>query len=267
MRFFAKLFFALCVLASPIRAESKLVPLDTLDKSQDWAAVGRVNIRGVGFCTGTLISFDRVLTAAHCLYHRDTGEKIPPEDIEFLADFRNGRAEATRTVRRTVTHPRYNMFAEDGLERVANDIAILELESPIRLPNIVPFELATQPERGKGVSVVSYAAGREETPALEELCHVLARRDATVVLSCDVDFGSSGSPVFAFGPDGLARVVTVITAQVFVEGEKISLGASLEVALDPLVDRIAANDWDVLPKAPVVQDLISGGGGAKFVKP
>jgi protease YdgD len=264
MRFLARIVLFGLLAAFPLRAETILVPLDTAAKSQDWAAVGRVDIRGVGFCTGALISFDRVLTAAHCLYDRD-GVKIPPEDIVFLADFRNGTAEATRTVRRTVTHPRYNMFAEDGLARVANDIAILELESPIRLPNIVPFELATQPERGKGVSVVSYAAGRSNSPALEELCHVLARRDATVVLSCDVDFGASGSPVFAFGPDGLARIVTVITAQVFVEGEKIALGASLESALEPIVSRIAANDWDVLPQKPVVQDLASG--GAKFVKP
>lgn len=266
MRFLAPLFLALTCAAGALRAEGVLVPLDTLDKAQDWAAVGRINIKGVGFCTGTLISFDRVLTAAHCLYDKRSGKKIAPEDLEFLADFRNGTAEATRTVRRTVTHPNYDVYAPDGLARVANDIAILELESPIRLPNIVPFELATQPERGKGVSVVSYATGREETPTLEELCHVLARRDATVVLSCDVDFGASGSPVFAFGPDGLARIVTVITALAEVEGEKIALGASLESALDPLVERIAANDWDVLPSAPVVQDL-SSGGGAKFVKP
>jgi V8-like Glu-specific endopeptidase len=266
MRFVALLILSLAGAAGPASAEGNLIPLDTLDKAQDWSAVGRVNIRGVGFCTGALISYDRVLTAAHCLYDRTTGEKIKPEDIEFLADFRNGHAEATRTVRRTVTHPLYDLFAADGLERVANDIAILELQSPIRLPNIVPFELATQPERGKGVAVVSYAAGRENTPALEELCHVLARREATVVLSCNVDFGASGSPVFAFGPDGLARIVTVITAQVFVEGEKVALGASLETALEPLVERIAANDWDVLPETSDVQDLASG-GGAKFVRP
>ena len=266
MKSIAQLLGLFALAAFPLRAETSLIALDTLDKAQQWAAVGRINVGGIGFCTGTLISPNRVLTAAHCIYDPNTGERAAPEDILFLADLRNGKAEATRKVRRTATHPRYSIFAEDPVTGVSYDIAILELDSPIQLAGIRPFELATQPERGKGVSVVSYAANRSETPSLEELCHVLARQAATVVLSCDVDFGSSGSPVFTIGPDGIARIVTIITAMVWIEGEKVALGASLEMSLSPLFSRIAGNDWDAASVAPVVRNLNSG-GGAKFVKP
>ncbi|MEK9722387.1 MAG: trypsin-like serine protease [Rhodospirillaceae bacterium] len=37
-----------------------------------WRAVGRVNKRTGGHCTGTLIAADQVLTAAHCLWHKRT---------------------------------------------------------------------------------------------------------------------------------------------------------------------------------------------------
>src|SRR4051794_20402756 len=39
-------------------------------------SVGKVNIRGGGFCTATLIAEDRALTAAHCL-HAGGGQWYP----------------------------------------------------------------------------------------------------------------------------------------------------------------------------------------------
>jgi hypothetical protein len=60
---------------------------------------------------------------------------------------------------------------------------------------------------GATVSVVSYAVGRSEAPSREEACGVLGSEQGVLVLTCDVDFGASGAPIFAM--DGsIARIVS-----------------------------------------------------------
>ena len=61
---------------------------------------------------------------------------------------------------------------------------------------------------------------------------VIARQDGVLVMSCDVDFGASGAPVFSFEGER-PRIVSVVSAKARVEGSAVSLGASLadELAL------------------------------------
>ncbi|MDT8857133.1 trypsin-like serine protease [Paracoccaceae bacterium Fryx2] len=268
------LLLILCLgLGLPGRAqESPLRQLATGDDSRGWEGVGRLNLGRKGFCTGALIATDLVLTAAHCLFDKVTGARIDPSEIEFLAGWRNGRAAAYRGVRRAVAHPEYVYGGHEKLVRVAYDIALIQLDQPIRLPSITPFETDPRPAKGDEVGVVSYAQDRAEAPSLQEVCHVLGRQPGVLVLSCNVDFGSSGAPIFSVR-DGVARVVSVVSAKAVVDGRQVALGTALEAPLEALRAELAGSSDGVFQRVIPGARLLSGSqtagqtGGAKFLRP
>lgn len=227
------LIAALALMAAPCGAamaqDSRLQTLSTIDASRGWQAVGRLDIGGRSFCTATLIAPDRVLTAAHCLYDRASGARIEDARITFLAGWRTGRAEAIRGIRRSVVEPEFRFAAGDTLARVATDLAVLQLDMPIRMPSIQPFAIARGvPVSGDSVAVVSYARERAEAPSLQDRCAVLDQRhDGVMVLSCAIDFGASGAPVFAF-ENGEARIVSVISAMAETAAQTVALGMRIE---------------------------------------
>lgn len=226
-----RLLALLALLATSATAQdSDLEALSTLDAARGWEAVGRLDIDGKGFCTASLIAEDLVLTAAHCLFDSATGEAIAPERMEFLAGLRDGRALAYRGVRQAVAHPDYLLAAGTTMENVVRDLALLRLDRPIRTTQITPFATGLEPGPGAAVGVVSYASDRAEAPSLQEMCTVLGRQQAVLVMSCEVDFGSSGAPVFHLD-GGRARIVSVVSAKAEIESGRVSLGMALD---DPL---------------------------------
>ncbi len=156
--------------------DAGLVTLQTRQDSQGWEAVGRLDIAGKGFCTAALIRDRLILTAAHCLYDND-GTLVAPERFSFQAGLRDGRAQATRAVTRAVAHPEYSHNGDAAdTSGVAIDIAVLELDRPIRNTRIRPYRSPNARSRAIRSVLYPMGAGAKTQPACNRSAMCLGGR-------------------------------------------------------------------------------------------
>lgn len=249
---FSALICAMIVALMPVTPVSAQTPLQRLvsaDEARKWEAVGRVNLGLNVFCTGVLVSADLVLTAAHCLFEKGSGKLVEIKDIQFLAGWRDGRAAAHRKARRVIVHHDYSFGGANRMDRIASDIALIELDRPIRASTMAPFERHTRPAVGEEVMVVSYALNRSESPSLQENCHVLSKDPRTMILSCGVTFGASGSPIFVMH-DGKPKIASVISSKAHWNNQDVSLGAALGDPFEALLHQMDFSDGVFQGKRP-----------------
>jgi len=250
---------------------SGLVRLDARGTLLGWEAVGRVTIADRGYCTGVLIATDLVLTAAHCIYDKQSGTEWPAEALSFHAGWRDGAAIAERAVAGFAAHPQYDPKIGLTIDNLRTDVALLKLQSAIPAATAAPFVLHGAAQTGQRVSVVSYGRGRDSALSWQRECGLLGRQAGILAFDCDVTFGSSGAPVFV-REGARARILTLVSSGGGKDGQKRAFGMELPQAVAE-VKRELRRKGPFRPAraAPKIRHSSLGGqsgngGGAKFVK-
>lgn len=206
-----------------------------LTSAYPYSAIGRIDWvladgRTIGYCTGTLIGRDLVLTNAHCLQHPRTDRLVQPgqygqggDRIVFKAGMVRGVAQVEAAVR----------TFESGWVRgtaAADDWAILKLERPLgdrvgylgwldanfTNPNVVSAvagKLRLVGYAGDFPTAALQEFGRAgDTAGYHEGCSVIEGHNqgplaGLIFHACDTNPGASGSAIFARFDDGSYQVL------------------------------------------------------------
>lgn len=261
---FTFLFVTLTATASQAQPAEKRRLTDR-DDLYGWEAVGRLDIGDEGFCTGTLIAKDIVLTAAHCALDDATGKPYPPGKVTFRAGLSDGKALAERKVVQIASHPDYVANQPVSAAFVRADVALMRLDEPIPYSIADPFALHSGRVAHNEISVASYGRGRAEAITRQRSCKILRRFEGVISFNCDITFGSSGSAILAKnGPRW--QVLSVVSAVGFRGQTKVGYGMELAGIVSELKSVLRRNT--PRPKA-TIRRLQPGSdrssSGAKFI--
>ncbi len=196
-----------------------------------WSAIGRVNRRIGGFCTGSLIAPQKVLTAAHCLWNPRTRNWLPPVSLHFVTGYSKGEfiAHARITKFRVSQNYRPGRSVRDYLPF---DWAILTLDKNIAdLVGIIPLNKI---DADKEIAQAGYSKDKPHILTLNKRCSIVRQQVQQGILfhNCDATQGDSGSPILQYDNN-----------QIRIIGIHVSTMGRGEKALGIAVLNSSKKDW------------------------
>lgn len=220
-------FFAMCLALIAVAATAEGRKMLGAHEQRHWQAVGRLNF-GDGFCTGSLVAADMVVTAAHCVHASRTGARRRVETIHFVAGYRLRKYADHQKAASVSVHPAYKYARVMRTEQIAADLALVRLSGEIG--KATPLPLAPGVAEGDEVLILSYGRDRPEIPSIQSPCLVERNRAGVAVLDCDVTYGVSGAPVMRI-IDGAPHIVAVVSAMGEVNGRPRAFAVMLDHSL------------------------------------
>lgn len=187
-------------------------------RKSPWSAIGQLqhlDSRGnvLGWCTGTLIGSDIVLTNAHCLVDKNT--KQPTQNtLQFRPSFLNGRSIHKANV------ISYEYGTNDVDNNPEEDWALLKIDTTLgdRYGHMgwrsLDFSDDDTLEMAEGkLKLAGYSGdfprnNPGSSPGVHNGCSIVGvSDDKEIVHNCDTNPGASGSAIFGLFDDGTYNIV------------------------------------------------------------